>query len=195
MGKIGDARALGALVDALSDKDKDTRQAAARALEQTGTPAIAPLSTALQDGPAVVRTQATGALGRIGLSTGDGRAVEPLFSALDDVDVYVRYSAVEALETVLPMVGAGRVVEVLSVALEDREPLLRQAAVELLGKTNRSAVQPLLVALQDRDPDVRHAAIESLDELGCSLLAVQGEALAKVCSDRCACCGTAHCCA
>ncbi|MGC8880568.1 MAG: HEAT repeat domain-containing protein, partial [Anaerolineae bacterium] len=66
LGKIGDAAAVPALIEALRDEDEDVRQAAAEALGKIGDAAAVPaLIEALRDEDMWVRRAAAEALGKI----------------------------------------------------------------------------------------------------------------------------------
>ena len=105
LGKSRDARAVEALVAALSDGSEDVRKTAADALEsidptwaksEAGKQAIPTLVGALEDRSESVMRTAAGVLGRIG----DTRAVEPLVAALAAEDSQVRQAAADALERI-----------------------------------------------------------------------------------------------
>ncbi|WKZ23032.1 MAG: HEAT repeat domain-containing protein [Candidatus Brocadiaceae baterium WH-1] len=87
--KIGDARAVGALIQALKDGDCNVRGRAVWALEKIGGDrAVDALIEALKDKDSIVRERAAEALGEIG----DARAVDALIEALKDGDCNVRES-------------------------------------------------------------------------------------------------------
>lgn len=97
LGKLGDVRAVGPLVEVLlRDRDAHVRQHAASALGRLGdVRAVDPLIDALlRDRDAHVREHAATSLGQLG----DGRAFLPLTKAiLSDKDPSVRRHAAEAL--------------------------------------------------------------------------------------------------
>jgi len=77
--KIGDRRAVPALIAALQGADDNLRSSAARGLGRIGDPrAVEPLVVALSDVDSHVRRDAAAALGLIG----DPRAVKPLEALL-----------------------------------------------------------------------------------------------------------------
>ncbi|MEM4359453.1 MAG: HEAT repeat domain-containing protein, partial [Candidatus Bilamarchaeaceae archaeon] len=126
LGKIGDARAVPVLIDALKDKDRYVRYEAAEALGKIGDARAVPvLIDALKDKDRYVRYEAAEALGKIG----DARAVPVLIDALKDKDRYVRYEAAEALGKI----GDARAVPVLIDALKDKDRYVRYEAAEALG--------------------------------------------------------------
>jgi bilin biosynthesis protein len=86
LGKLGDAQAVDALIQALHDPDRSVYLSAARTLGRLGDPALEPLLHALQDKDSHVRLGAALAL----RASGDERAVEPLRRALADPDGTVR---------------------------------------------------------------------------------------------------------
>ncbi len=94
LGKIGDARAVEALIARLADADSDLRKFAAIDLGKIGDArAVEPLIARLADWKGDVRKHAAEALGNIG----DSRAVEPLSARLADRRSYVRRAAAESL--------------------------------------------------------------------------------------------------
>jgi HEAT repeat protein len=80
LGRIGDNRAGGALVESLGDGDRDVRRAAAEALGRIGEDeGVEPLARALEaESTAVARRAMIASLGTLR----DRRAVEPLIAAL-----------------------------------------------------------------------------------------------------------------
>jgi len=96
LGKIGNKRAIEALISALHrETDPEVRTAVVEGLGYMGSrQAIEPLSLALQDRDERVQVAAARSLGYIG----DLRALEPLIHALRDVDDRVRHAALEALK-------------------------------------------------------------------------------------------------
>jgi HEAT repeat protein len=145
LGELGDARAVGPLVNALEIQTECTprcpnpyeynqayeslRQAAAEALGRLGQPAVGPLIKSL------------------GEDRGDGREMD-------------RHAAVEAL------VRIGQpALEPLAAALQDSHTD-HQAVAEALAKLGQPAVERLKVALREGDPSARLAAAGALTEMG-----------------------------
>jgi len=94
LGKIGDARAVTALVTALSDENSYVRRCAAEslgAIKDQG--ALYPLVKALSDKDISVRERAATALGKLN----DERVVAPLIEKLLDKHERVRVSAIRSL--------------------------------------------------------------------------------------------------
>jgi HEAT repeat protein len=157
LGRLGDARAVEPLIQALVDVDEKVREAAAQALGRLGEISLEPLIQALVDVDADVRRAAAQALGQLG----DARAVEPLIQALEDMDADVRRAAAQALGRL----GDARAVEPLIQALKDGTWRIRRAAAQALGRLGDArAVKPLIQALEDED--VREAAAQALGQLG-----------------------------
>ena len=97
LGKLGDARAVEALIGALKGDEKDVRGEAASALGEIGDArAVEPLIAVLKEGDADMREDAAEALGEIG----DAGAVESLIAALEDAEEAVRRAAAKALEQI-----------------------------------------------------------------------------------------------
>lgn len=191
LGKIGDTRAVDALIAALDDKDvcevavnslieigevgvtkliaqlnnenQDVRTAVARILGTIGDPhAVDALADMLlNDKKWFVRLNAAEALGRIG----DTRAEDALIAALDDEHGNVREAATKALG----MIDSQRAVGILIAALCDGDTFdvfVRRPAVEALAKSkDPRALDALIVARQDKDLFVRSSAEESLHEI------------------------------
>jgi HEAT repeat protein len=93
LGGIGDRRAVGPLITALSDLDLRVRSAAAHALAQIGGPAVDPLIAALENGGVPASPHVALALGLLG----DIRAVDPLVATLEGEGRYLRAVAAQAL--------------------------------------------------------------------------------------------------
>ena len=98
LGKIGDPRAVEALITALKDESvsDNVRQAAGEALGKIGDArAVEPLIAILKNGSSDVRQAAAEALGKVG----DARAVEALITALKQEKYWsLRQAAAEALD-------------------------------------------------------------------------------------------------
>lgn len=120
--RIGDARAVELLIEAL----RDGNSAAAGVLEKLGKPAVEQLIEALGDDISDVREHAAKVLGNIG----DTRAVEPLLEVLNDNSWWVRRSAVEALGNI----GDAHAVEPFIKLLEDDDWDVAEATKEALRK-------------------------------------------------------------
>lgn len=155
LGKIGDARAVEPLIQALKGKEYDVREAAAAALGMIGDArAVEPLVQALKDNSNFcdrVLKEAAEALGMIG----DARAVEPLVQALKDKHPDVRNAAVKALTKI-----GKPSVELLIHALKDEEPYVRDLAAEY------RATDWAMKEIEKSWPDVRNAAAKALTQIG-----------------------------
>jgi HEAT repeat protein len=93
-GKIGDPRAVDALIERLADT-KYVAKYAAQALGRIGDPrAVAPLLRELESDCWERRAHAAGALG----ARGDRRALAPLIACLGDAEWLVRRAAADSLE-------------------------------------------------------------------------------------------------
>lgn len=98
---IGCSQDINTLIQKLKDKDSDVRWKAADKLARIGTPAVAPLITALRNEDADIRLWVASILGKIK----DPRAIEPLIVALKDDNSDVRDKAAWALSQIgLPAV-------------------------------------------------------------------------------------------
>lgn len=173
LGRIGDPRALEALIAALPNA------ASATALGKLGDArAVEPLLTVLNDREISVRRAAAQSLGQLG----DTRAVKPLISAMSDHDEGVRTAAAESLDQLAwrpkgtPAAPTYWVVthqwdkavhiaavEPLIMALQDHEASVREPAARALGMIGDArAIEPLSHALGDQDIDVAKAAARAL---------------------------------
>jgi HEAT repeat protein len=147
------------LLQQLLDKNRQVREAAARALgEMDGRRTVPHLIQALSDKYAKVREAAASALGRIG----DERAAPHLVQALGDPNVQVRSEAVKALG----QIGPAAVPHVVQ-ALDDERWQVRERAASALGRIGDPSALPQLVqTLNDRKDTVRTAAASALGQLG-----------------------------
>jgi len=148
LGQIGDARAVEPLVTALNTGETGDRRAAARALGQLGDRhAVQPLITALTDHDGDMGTAAAAALDQLGWRP-EGTAAAPTYWV-------VTHQWDKAVH-----VGA---VEPLIVALQDHAASVRESAAQALGSIGDArAIAPLSAALNDQDIGVAKAAARAL---------------------------------
>ncbi|HXF06632.1 MAG TPA: HEAT repeat domain-containing protein [Blastocatellia bacterium] len=159
LGRIGDARAVKPLIEALGD-DR-VRKAAVEALVMIGAAAVEPLIAVVKDGRKESKEAVRVLLrlrGRERVIALGEVAVEPLIEVLEDPDV--RWAAVEALGGIRD----ARAVEPLIKLLRDW--MIREAAVEALASIGAAAVKPLIKALNSSDPRVREAVAEAIERIG-----------------------------
>lgn len=128
LGKIGDNRAIEALIESLHHElDDEVRTAAAKALGgMSGDRVIASLTLAMRDRDERVRITAARSLGSID----DKRAIEPLIRGLIDLDGRVRYATLEALRD-----SEGIAKDHLVDTLRSEDVELRTGAAEALEMT------------------------------------------------------------
>jgi HEAT repeat protein len=165
LGEFHYVSSIPALSAALSNPiySGEARAAMARALGNINRPAVvAPLTAALADGNAQVKTGALLALQRIaGLR--DGTAIVPLVS---DADAGVRAEAVNTLGTFRAQEGTSALVTALQT---DSSATVRKLAAWALGETHASAGvagQALqTAAASDPSPFVRSLAAAALTKL------------------------------
>ena len=187
LGKIGDPRAIPALISLLREAGWGfVGNAATEALSQMGSEGVDQVLDLLRDPATDVRLAAVRALGGIG----DPEAVEPLKNALNDSDKDVRQAAavalgklgapaVDSLIAAIPDKAVAahaiqalgtivdpRAIPPLIAALRDEDYGVRAAAVEAIGRYDKTAVDPLVEALHDPQKDARRSAAEALDNLG-----------------------------
>ncbi len=188
LGRLGDPRAVGPLLEALGDSEYGVGSAVREALVRFGPLAVGPAIHELQqrdsrvlvaevlgqsDDPRVlkpllyalrrddneeVRSRAALGLGHLG----DRAAVEPLIAALDDSAPGVSSSAAQALGKL----GDPAAVEPLIERLADEYAVNRLYAAEALGKLgDPRAVEPLRASLDDENEHVRIAAETALGQI------------------------------
>jgi HEAT repeat protein len=149
LGRIGDAEAVGPLVERLEGDEPRPRVRArtARALGRIGDPrAAGALTGALDDGATAVRREAAVALGAVGAVDLDG-----LVAATDDPDEGVRRAAVDALGAS----GDPAALSALVDALDDRSGAVRRAAVV-------ATVELLSEAPPERSHELRESVVSEL---------------------------------
>lgn len=143
LARLGNKRAISALLAVLEDKDPELRTAAVRSLGELGSKrAVRPLITALHtDEDVEVRLATAYALGLLG----DKRAVKPLMTKLSDQneEPKVRGITAEALADLKDR----RAVTPLIVALSDESIEVRFWAVFALGELGDSRALPELERL------------------------------------------------
>lgn len=146
-------------------KQASPGEQAAIALASMGTPAVEPLTNALDDANPSVRRNAAWAIGELTNMRGDERAnsVPPLVSLLNDSDEWVRMAAARALGEIRDE----RAVEKLIATLSDGGWKVRELAAWALGEMKEeSAVQPLgKLLLEDSRVEVRETAAWALGEI------------------------------
>ncbi|MBW7863189.1 MAG: HEAT repeat domain-containing protein [Candidatus Hydrogenedentes bacterium] len=163
LGRLGDARAIDPLTEALGDANRNVRKAAAAALERLGVFEVEPHLRALQAKSAEVRLKAARALGQLG----DPRAVQPLIQTLGDPDTPVRRAAVSALES-LGQLGERRAIEALiRVLREAMDPVsAKNAETALMELDDERSFYPLVKTLRDKSSDASRNAATTLGDLG-----------------------------
>jgi HEAT repeat protein len=160
IGKLGDARSISSLIEALKDEDEEIRMMAAEALGIIGdAKAVDPLIAALKDKEEYVRKNAAEALAKID----DSQAVGPLMEVLADGSEMVRHAAVVAIGEI----GDPRAVEPLIIALKDESKLVRGDSAYFLGEIgDPRAAEPLLEVLNGDDMDLIPDVIMALGKIG-----------------------------
>jgi HEAT repeat protein len=166
LGRVADARALGAMAAGLKDIDKlgepaatGVRNAAARAFQALGTEATAALVELAKDRNTRAREAAVAALGGIG----GADAERALVTALQDGRSSVRQLAVQALAR---SAAAGSIGS-LSAALDHRDPATRRSAIDALADMKGADAGRALARLtRDGDRGVREAVVHALARQG-----------------------------
>ncbi len=146
-------------------KQPSPGEEAAIALASMGTPALEPLTNALNDSNQSVRRNAAWAIGELTNMRGGERAnaVPRLISLLNDSDEWVRMASVRALGEIRDE----RAVEKLISALSDAAWKVRELGAWALGEMKEErAVQTLCkMLLEDSYAEARVTAAEALGEI------------------------------
>lgn len=161
LAQFRDPRAAPALMNALSDKSPQVRQAAADALGlMTWREAIPKLSEMLlKDGEPAVRQQAAIALSYMA----DQRSGPALAQALDDENQAVRYAALHTLGVLKYLPAEEQVAALLS----SKDINMRRSAIAALGQMQaRNSGAAVAAALSDPEPPVRLEAVKAVGETG-----------------------------
>jgi HEAT repeat protein len=146
LGKIGDPRALGALIHALQDSDMKVQLKAAFALTQLGDArAVEPLVNLLGHEDSEVESAIASALEFFGPFS-----IEPLIHSLTDARWQVREQAAD----VLGLIGSRATIPALMAALRDEHWQVRFASVAALGKIGGENARIALEQMQ-ADPNER----------------------------------------
>ena len=153
LGKIGDARALGALEDLLDDSDTDIRHSAAWALEKYAWDKI--------DEQSLARVQIM--LEKWTMLAGAGPdAITPLVDVVRGGDGGKKSKAIATIAAI----GGPAAVRALIGITKNRDEFVRRCAARALGEiADDKAIPALVRALRDDDVQVRSAAAESLKRL------------------------------
>ncbi len=165
LGKIGDGRAAGALVERLHDSDPLVRRFSAWALGQLppddAAPAVPHLTMLLSDRDPAVGEAASQALGQVASA---GTAAAAVVKILEEGPPQSRLAAVKALVWLETPEAYGALVR----ALEDEAAPVRQTAVAALGELgDPRAVAPIAERLSsDQDAGVRSEAAFRLGKFG-----------------------------
>ncbi len=160
LGKLGDERAVGALVEALSDSDEYVRKSAVTALRRIGGPAaMEGLRRALADRSEQVVLQAVNGL----RDMRDREAVEPLVRVLTRRERSLQLAATDALIRI----GADAVPPLME-AFKDRALRRRigNQIWKILVDMGTKSIDPLLQMLTDENQYVRLTAISVLGRIG-----------------------------
>lgn len=160
LGKLGDERAVEALVEALADSDEYVRKSVVTALRRIGGPAaMTGLRTALADRSEQVVLQAVNGL----RDMRDREAVEPLIRVLTRRERSLQLAATDALIRI----GADAVGPLME-AFKDRGLRRRigNQIWKILVDMGVKSIDPLLQMLTDENQYVRLTAISVLGRIG-----------------------------
>lgn len=153
LGRIGDARAIGALEDLLNDSDRDVRLSAAWSLEKYAWDKL--------DESLLARVQIM--LEKWSMLAGAGpAAITPLVEIVRTADPEARQHAIETIATI----GGPESVRALVGMVKNRDEFVRRSAIKALGAIADAKAAPALIrALKDEDYQVRLAAADVLRRL------------------------------
>jgi HEAT repeat protein len=158
LGNLGDRRAIPYLEKALSDKYRNVRAYAARALHDLDSVGSVPLLIKLlKDKDDVVMSAVAEALGRLG----DKRAIKPILNELNagrrPYHLIGGLGWLRAQEAVKPVMGF----------LKQGNSILRREAARALGQIgSNKPVNALIGILHDKERDTRRAAAYALGRIG-----------------------------
>ncbi|HYM59408.1 MAG TPA: HEAT repeat domain-containing protein [Thermoanaerobaculia bacterium] len=172
LGQLGDRRATPLLLDALGDRDVETRLYALLALGQLRDPAALPrLQQAAADEDKDVRKTALYALGEMG----DSRAVPTLAAALTDQTPDVRWNAAvalsgfgdkRALSAVHEMLDRSHLDQIAGMRDDQKEDVMISGMTALLKLAGRDSIPDLQrIANSDKSLRVRDAARSAVASL------------------------------
>lgn len=152
---------LSALIEGLSDPDRERRLFRVERLVRFGAPAVDPLRQVLRTGGLLGRCAAATALGRLG----DRRAVPDLISAAQSFDTPLREQAVIALGELR---DPAAVPELINAARSGNVYLINPALEALAKVGDPRALDTLVLFLRGfgHERTVRMAAARALGELG-----------------------------
>ena len=156
LGQIGDPRAVDGLLKLIGDSDASTRQAAVSALNSLALPSMSErIIPLLHDSDSNVRESAVKIAGYFGYR----KASDALIDLSRDPDERVRTAVIEHL----PFIEDERVLEVLVDTLKAETPGVRAAAARALGNMDApQADRHLIEALSDDDAWVRYFSARAL---------------------------------
>jgi HEAT repeat protein len=159
LGKIGDEKAMDALIESLNDTETFVRRESATALGKLkNKKAVDPLIKLLKDPVYKVRADAATALKEIG----DDRAVAPMIEVLDSRGGGWYWSADFFIKAAILKFKSRKTVELLIEAFGSENIGIKQPAAETVAKMGNIALKPLVQALEDEDIEVRYYAAKSL---------------------------------
>jgi HEAT repeat protein len=164
LGRLGSLarESLPTLVGLLRDDEAKVREAAAHAVGQMGTGALAALSGMLAHSDKYVRRNAVWAMGRLG--TGALPALQGLCRALEDPDPRTASGAAQAIGG-MGEAGADAIPS-LTAAMRGTNIVLCRLAAKALSQIGTPAISPLIAHLQHSDPFVRGEAALAVGWIG-----------------------------
>jgi HEAT repeat protein len=162
LGKIGDRRAFEALLDLISHEDAAVRQAAISAINSLGHPDMAARAVLLLNDGNPYVRESAV---RIAGYFGYEQCADLLLARCRDEEENVRRAAIEHI----PYIEDERVLGVLAAALENETPRVRAAAASAFAQIESALALPyLLKGLNDSDAWVRYFAARAIGQHGYS---------------------------
>ncbi|MEN3333577.1 MAG: hypothetical protein V7641_2942 [Blastocatellia bacterium] len=162
LGKIGDRRAFEALLDLIGHTDAAVRQAAVSAINSLGHPDMAARAVILLND---ANPYVRESAVRIAGYFGYDECAELLLQRCGDEEENVRRAAIEHI----PYIEDERALAVLGDALENATPRVRAAAAHAFAQVESARALPyLLKALDDADAWVRYFAARAIGQHGYS---------------------------
>ncbi len=174
LGRIGDPRAVPALIDRMADQDPQVENLLVEILTTFGPEAVKPLIDEMINGDLNTQRLSTAALIKIGPP-----AVCPLINEIKKPDSDIRYLSAEVLEKI-----GSEAVQPLIDLIDEQDPDTMWRSIAILGKIgNKQAVaflinkmsagqpachrsQPVQRSCEKKDPMIRFLSAEALIKIG-----------------------------
>jgi len=161
LGRRGEGQAIEPLIGTLADPERQVRRDAVEALAAIGSPAVDPLTSALNESDNITEAGAAAALGLIG----EESSAQPLIQAFGNGDHAVRQAMIAALVEINKSVAVSPLIQILGD--QSLKSDLRADAAWALGEMNDPrAKDPLIYAMSyDKENSVRMSAAKAMKKV------------------------------